>query len=88
MVEDSLKRLTVYSGGVLGAVWPALVADGVDLAGIVRSREMMKLALARYARQSLLQWADVRVTRIHRWYVRLVDMIGEENRMSSALEDG
>jgi len=36
------------------------------------------MALARYARQSLLQWADVPVTYIRRSFERLARMIERE----------
>ena len=43
--------------------------------------------LARYARQSVLQWADVETNEIARFVKVLSDMLGEENLFDKGAED-
>lgn len=47
----------------------------------------MKMALARYARQSLLQWDDISVREIRFWYDRLVELFDNETPTEGLTED-
>jgi hypothetical protein len=43
--------------------------------------------LARYGRQSMLQWDDVEVTEVRRYARALADLIKRENELSRHAED-
>lgn len=49
--------------------------------------EYRKMALARYAKQSLLQWDDVEVPQIRRWFRQLVELLKNENPVTKGTED-
>lgn len=44
--------------------------------------------LARYGRQSMLQWDDVETIEVRRYAKAISDLIGEESTLSRVSEDG
>jgi hypothetical protein len=51
------------------------------------STDRMKMALARYARQSLFQWDDVLVSEIRYWFERLKDLFENEKPTDAVTEE-
>lgn len=82
---DDLQVKTSFTAE-LGPLWPYVHALNSDARKIERNHEMRKVALARYGRQSLMQWDDVDVAEIRRWYELLVELVREEG--GSPSEDG
>jgi hypothetical protein len=84
-VDDSLAVLTHWSGTHADVMWRLVVE--VDLDELRRTRALQKMALARYARQSLLQWAEVEVTEIAGWYSTLKEVLDNEGAVQGEMED-
>lgn len=83
LVEDMLKVLDEESR--IGFGWYHHVTmDPVELR---RSREMAKVILARYGKQSILQWDNVEVAQIQRYANRLVELIKSEHSTARVTED-
>jgi len=76
-----------YTGTAGDVVWRHLVYHSTTSEEILEHREMQKAALARYLRQSLLQWDDVEVTEISAWYERLKILLENEAPTRSVTED-
>lgn len=47
-----------------------------------------KAFLARYGRQSMLQWDDIETVEIERHVLALAELLKEENELSKVTEDG
>lgn len=59
-------------------LWAYAHAQRVDARKMERDHEMRKMALARYGRQSLLQWEHVSASEIRDYYDLLVDLVRHE----------
>jgi hypothetical protein len=46
---------------------------------------MQKVSLARYGHQSLLQWDDVEVVQIRRWFWKLQELLKAEGPMAGVM---
>jgi hypothetical protein len=68
-------------------IWHHLAYYSVLPEDIFEYREMQKAALARYLRQSLLQWDDIDVNEIRAWYERLKLLLENESPTQSVTED-
>lgn len=67
----------VKSGTAIDAFWHVTVEfDPVEM---LRHRAKQKIYLARYGRQSVLQWGDVDVTELTEYFEVLSELISEEN---------
>lgn len=85
-VEDVLNRTFVGKTDTLEAVlWQHLLI--VDPEELRTHRERQKMNLARYGRQSLLQWENVEVLEIDRWHDRLKELIETENAITRGREE-
>lgn len=76
-VQDTFKKLFVhYSDSAINACWAHILdIDAVELTNV---RGHQKMALARYGRQSLLQWGDVDITELRFWYEQLKTLMEQE----------
>ena len=59
----------------------------IDPVEWLRWRAKQKVYLARYGRQSILQWGDVDVTEMAEYYELLVEIIRDENTVVGLTED-
>lgn len=81
-MDDVLAILTQRTGGAVDAFWHLVYPlDGQEILTI---REKQKMQLARYGKQSLLQWDDVEISEIRKWHERLVELVKTENAMSGS----
>lgn len=85
--EDSLKILSFFTDSAADAIWQFLIFVDIKPEEFRENREMKKAALARYLRQSLLQWDDIEVTEINDWYDRMKILLDNESPVKSASED-
>ncbi len=83
-MEDSFNKLSRH-GEIVGALWPFLF--NLDPNELLIDSEKMIIQLARYGRQSVLQWDDVEVGQIRRWHARLKELIDSENAVTKEHED-
>lgn len=60
----------------------------VEALDLERQHYRRKAFLARYGRQSVLQWDDVEVSEINRHVEALAELIKEENEAARSSEDG
>ncbi len=84
---DSLKVLSVVTddGTAVSSCWQHFV--DMDLDELRLGRDRMKMALARYGRQSLWCWDDKPVTELVHWYRLLCDLVEGENEVQRITED-
>lgn len=82
--DDSLSRLSMWTRTIFDAVWTFYY--DIDPDELLHIRRKEKMYLARYARQSLLQWDEVEVTEISAWVKVLREVISEENAVTTAEE--
>jgi len=84
---DWLNRVFDYDGTPAQAYYAlrflCISVDDLEERSIFR-----KAALGRYGRQSVLQWADVPVPMIEKYYRAMADLIRRENELSRMSEDG
>lgn len=85
-VEDCLHKLNHFDRTMGDVIWHLLIE--IDPHELLHAREMQKMALARYARQSLFQWEGVEVNEIRRWFERLRELLENEGAFQSTIEDG
>lgn len=85
VVDDSLKLLTHWEGDISDVMWRLVY--NLDPFELREMREMQKMALARYAKQSLLQWDDVEVFEIASAYERLSKLFNNEGAVEGVGED-
>lgn len=84
-MDDVLAILTQRTGGAVDAFWHLIYPlDGQEILTI---REKQKMQLARYGKQSLLQWDDVEISEIRKWHERLAELVKSENPTTSGSED-
>ncbi len=77
-LEDLLQALNVGTTRTYyDAFWHLDIE--IDAAEWLRFRAKQKVYLARYARQSLIQWDDVDVEEMQQYYDLLVEIIKGEN---------
>jgi hypothetical protein len=76
-----------YTGTAGDVVWHHLAYRSTTPEEFLERRAMQKAALARYLRQSVLQWDDVEVTEISDWYERLKILLENEAPTRSVTED-
>jgi hypothetical protein len=82
-VEDSLKGvagepglMVTWTETPVQACWNSIIQ--IDPVELEKLRMHQKMALARYGRQSLLQWGDTDVIEIRGWYEALRDLMKME----------
>ena len=85
MLSKSINVLHFHSGTVVDAYWHHLVE--IDVAEREKSRYRVKVFLARYGRQNMLQWDDVEVAEIRRYADELAEMLTEENESTRVSEE-
>ena len=85
LVDDSLAILAVRDGSAADVVWHHII--DIDPEEKLLDTARMKMALARYGRQSLLQWDDVPVSEIRFWYDRLKELFENERSPEAISED-
>lgn len=73
-----------WTGSGADVVWHHWVE--IDPDDLLKQRRLMKMALARYAKQPLLQWGDTPVREIKVWYNTLVELMSHEGT-STTVED-
>lgn len=81
---ESFERLDVYSGNAHDACWNRAISYDADLRHL---RRVQKMYLARYARQSLLQWDEVEVVEIQEWCETLSEMMSKKGGDAEELLD-
>jgi hypothetical protein len=54
---------------------------------MIKARRFKKMALARYAKQSLFDWGDTDATELDQWFDSLVEIIKNERPGASNNED-
>lgn len=85
MRDGRLRRLNPHHGTSGDACWHATVS--IDPGGVLKTRARQKAYLARYGRQSLLQWEDREVAELVSSYVAVSELVGEENSLIKRGED-
>lgn len=85
VLAASLNILHFHSGTAVDAYWHHLVT--FDVVQYEKSRFRMKMFLARYGRQNVLQWDDVEVLEIRRYAEALSELLSEENETSRVTEE-
>lgn len=60
----------------------------VDADEMLANGYKRKAFLARYGRQSMLQWDEIETSEIERHIEALANLMREENELSKAVEDG
>jgi len=85
VLSKSINVLHFHSGTVVDAYWHHLVE--IDVAEREKSRYRVKVFLARYGRQNMLQWDDVEVAEIRRYADELAEMLTEENESTRVSEE-
>jgi hypothetical protein len=83
-VEASLKLLVVRTGAFYDAWWHLSV--DIDPREMLRLRAKQKIYLARYGRQSVLQWADVDVRELQQYFELLAELVRDENALTTVNE--
>jgi len=84
LVDGWLSQITVWLGSSIDAYWVHIME--YDCAAFVKARRRIKLFLARYGRQSVLQWGDTDVTEITEYFYALVEMMSGEGVSEEASE--
>ncbi len=79
-IEDSLNKLSHHDGTIGDVIWVFLF--DLDPAEVQQNADRMKMALARYGRQSLLQWDDVEGSEIRKWYRVLKELLDTESAVT------
>lgn len=85
MLSKSINVLHFHTGTVVDAYWHHLIE--IDVAEREKSRYRIKMFLARYGRQNVLQWDDVEVAEIRRYAEELSNLLTEENESSRVNEE-
>ena len=85
VLDDSLKILTHWEQDISDVMWRLIYQ--MDPFALREMREMQKMALARYGKQSLLQWDDVNVMEIDHAFDRLKKLFANEGAVEGAGED-
>jgi hypothetical protein len=86
-MEDVLKKLSFCSGTTADVIWHLIFYLNVNPRELRENREMQKAALARYLRQSVLQWDDVECNEITAWFERMKTLLENEAPTRSLSED-
>jgi hypothetical protein len=84
-LEEWLAVVSVYTGHVTDAYWRLVVE--IDIAEKEKWRRRQKMFLARYGRQSLLQWDDVEVAELDHYTDDLIELLKLESH-SDDLKSG
>lgn len=85
-VHDDLKVLmTAWTGGGVDSFWSQLLNLDPEELGKLRRHQMM--ALARYGRQSLLDWEDRETNELRSWYEELRLLMEAESTAGKVVED-
>lgn len=86
-IEEALQKLLVASGSgsPVSAFWH--LTSTHDAAEVLDMRWQQKAYLARYGRQSMLQWENEPVTKLNRATRAIGDLIREEGAMDRSMED-
>lgn len=84
IVFRSLEILTVHTETYADSLWRLVLSW--DPEELLEARDSQIMALARYGRQSVLQWGDVDVQDIRKWYERLRKLLERENAMTQVNE--
>ena len=85
-VEESLRKLNIgATGSWFDCSWHLLIEIDPDVQ--LRFRAKQKAYLARYGRQSMLQWENEPVTKLNRATRAIGDLVREEGAMDRSMED-
>lgn len=74
--------------GFKGPTFNSVDTFHVDAKTLIENNIWRKAYLARYGRQSMLQWDDVPVSYMHALLHELAEILKKENEMSKVTEDG
>lgn len=85
MLDDRLARLVPHVGLSCDAYWDHVVR--IDPGEHLRMRVRQKAYLARYGRQSVLQWEGREVAELNEHFAAMSEIIREENALSRGSED-
>lgn len=84
MVREELGRLARLTGSsTLDTFFALTLEDVLKPAELERERIRRHVFLARYGRQSMLQWADVDAREVRRYARALSEFLREENEAAS-----
>lgn len=82
-IDDVLAELMFHEseGAPFNAAWNVFL--DLDPEEMRRARLRQTIYLARYGRQSMVQWDDVRLVRFLELHAELSSFVGEENELSA-----
>lgn len=79
MIEEGLSVLSHHTGANIDAIWHLILGEDFDPVSVAKTRRFQKMFLARYGKQSVLQWDDYPISEFTKDFTELVDIVTKEN---------
>lgn len=86
MIEETLSVISQYTGSDIDAIWNLILAEDLDPVEVGKTRRFQKMFMARYGKQSVMQWDDYPLSEFTKDFSELLEIVNKENP-TTRLED-